>query len=89
MGLFLANSIAFFNFPCFTFVIINGNWLIPKCSLPDEVYNAELKNVRITYKHQTEPGEIVNVSYAKKENKNIITIKTENKEKLHAIVELW
>ena len=57
--------------------------------LPDEVYNAELKNVRITYKHQTEPGEIVNVSYTKKENKNIITIKTENKEKLHAIVELW
>lgn len=57
--------------------------------LPDEVYNAELKNVRITYKHQTEPGEIVNVLYTKKENKNIITIKTENKEKLHAIVELW
>ena len=57
--------------------------------LPDEVYNAELKNVRITYKHQTEPGEIVNVSYTKKENKNIITIKTENKDKLHAIVELW
>ena len=56
--------------------------------LPDEVYNAELKNVRITYKHQTEPGETVNVSYAKKENKNIITIKTENKDKLHAIVEL-
>ena len=57
--------------------------------LPEEIYNSDLKNVRITYKHQTEPGEIVNVLYTKKENKNIITIKTENKEKLHAIVELW
>ena len=57
--------------------------------LPEEIYNSDLKNVRITYKHQTEPGETVNVSYAKIENKNIITIKTENKEKLHAIVELW
>jgi len=57
--------------------------------LPEEIYNSELKNVRITYKHQTELGETVNVSYAKKENKNIVTIKTEDKAKLHAIVELW
>ena len=57
--------------------------------LPDEIYNEDLKNVRITYKHQTEPREIVSISYTKKEDKNIITIKTENKEKLHAIVELW
>jgi len=57
--------------------------------LPDAVYNEDLKNVRIIYKHQTEPGETVDISYIKIDNKNIITIKTENKEKLHAIVELW
>lgn len=57
--------------------------------LPEEVYNQDLKNVRITYKHQTEPGETVNISYTKQEGKNIITIKTSDKTQLHAIVELW
>lgn len=57
--------------------------------LPEEIYNADLKNVRITYKHQTEPGETVSISYTKKENKHIITIKTLDKSDLHAIVELW
>ena len=57
--------------------------------LPEEVYSQDLKNVRITYKHQTEPGETVNISYIKQEGKNIITIKTIDKADLHAIVELW
>lgn len=57
--------------------------------LPDEVYKSDIKNVRITYKHQTNPGEIVNLSYMKKNEKNVITIKTENKETLHSIIELW
>lgn len=57
--------------------------------LPDDIYNQELNNVRITYKHQTEPKETVNIAYAKQNDKNIITIKTQNKEQLHAIVELW
>lgn len=57
--------------------------------LPEEVYNQDLKNVRITYKHQTEPGETVNISYTKQDGKNIITIKTIDKTQLHAIVELW
>ena len=57
--------------------------------LPEEAYNQDLKNVRITYKHQTEPGETVNISYTKQEGKNIITIKTIDKTQLHAIVELW
>lgn len=57
--------------------------------LPEEIYNKELKNVRITYKHQTEPGETINISYTQKQNKNIITIKTQDKANLHAIVELW
>ena len=57
--------------------------------LPEEIYNKELNNVRITYKHQTEPGETINISYTKRQNKNIITIKTQDKTNLHAIVELW
>ena len=57
--------------------------------LPEHIYNSDLKNVRITYKHQTAPGETVNISYIKEKGKNIITIKTEDKVNLHAIVELW
>ncbi len=57
--------------------------------LPEEIYNQDLKNIRITYRHQTEPGETVNISYTKSEDKNIITIKTIDKDNLHAIVELW
>ena len=57
--------------------------------LPDEIYNQDINNVRITYKHQTKRREIVNVGYTKQNEKNIVTIKTQNKEELHAIVELW
>lgn len=57
--------------------------------LPEEIYNKELNNVRITYKHQTELGETINISYTKRQNKNIIAIKTQDKTNLHAIVELW
>lgn len=57
--------------------------------LPDNIYNENLKNVRITYKHQTEPGETVDISYSMEQEKNIITIKTFDKSELHAIVELW
>ena len=57
--------------------------------LPEEVYKDDLKNVRISYKNQTEPGEIVNITYTKQYGKNIITIKTADNKQLHAIVELW
>jgi medium-chain acyl-[acyl-carrier-protein] hydrolase len=57
--------------------------------LPEEIYNQELKNIRITYKHQIEPGETINISYTVENKKNIITIKTIDKANLHAIVELW
>lgn len=57
--------------------------------LPEEVYNQDLKNIKITYKHQTMPGETINISYTKQEEKNIIVIKTQDKSNLHAIVEIW
>ena len=57
--------------------------------LPDEIYKKDINNVRITYKHQIKPRKMVNIAYVKQDEKNIITIKTQNKEQLHAIVELW
>lgn len=57
--------------------------------LPDEIYNQDINNIRITYKHQTKPGETINISYTRKEEKNIVVIKTENNEELHSIIELW
>ena len=57
--------------------------------LPLEVYNQDIKNIRITYKHQTEPGEIVSIYYTRQGEKNVVTIKTIDDTKLHAIVELW
>lgn len=57
--------------------------------LPLEVYNQDIRNVRITYKHQTEPEETVSISYTRQEEKNIVTIKTEDNGELHAIVEMW
>jgi len=57
--------------------------------LPIEIYNQDIKNIRITYKHQTEPEETVSIYYTKQDEKNIITIKTIDDTQLHAIVELW
>ena len=58
--------------------------------LPDDVYFAdELNNLRITYKHQIRLGEVVKIYYTMEDNKHIVTIKSQDESKLHAIVELW
>ena len=58
--------------------------------LPDDVYfSNESNNLRITYKHQIKLGETVKLYYTRADNKNIITIKSQDDTKLHAIVELW
>ena len=58
--------------------------------LPDDVYfSNESNNLRITYKHQIKLGETVKLYYNRADNKNIITIKSQDDTKLHAIVELW
>ena len=58
--------------------------------LPDHVYFAdEPNNLRITYKHQIRLGEVVKIYYTMEENKHIVTIKSQDESKLHAIVELW
>ena len=58
--------------------------------LPDDVYFAdEPNNLRITYKHQIRLGEEVKIYYTIEENKHIVTIKSQDDSKLHAIVELF
>ena len=57
--------------------------------LPLKVYEQNLKNIRITYKNQTKPEEIVKISYTKQNDKHIITIKSQDSLRLHAIIELW
>ena len=57
--------------------------------LPLKVYEQNLKNIRITYKNQTKPEEIVKISYTKQNDKHIITIKSQDSLRLHVIIELW
>ena len=57
--------------------------------LPDEIYKKDMNNVRITYKHQIRPRETVNIGYTRQNENNIVTIKTQREDELHAIVELW
>ena len=57
--------------------------------LPEESYeNLEKSNIRIMYKHQILLGDKVKCYYAKQENKEIITLKSEDDKVLHAIIEL-
>ena len=57
--------------------------------LPEESYNLEEKrNVRIMYKHQIVLGDKVNCYYTNLEDKEIITLKSEDDKVLHAIIEL-
>ena len=58
--------------------------------LPENVYNENMfKNVRITYKKEVKFGDIVNCYYTNKENKHIVTIKSEDNETVHAVVKLY
>ena len=58
-------------------------------ALPDESYfNEEKPNVRIMYKHQVLLGDKVKCYYTKQDNKEIITLKSEDDSVLHAIIEL-
>lgn len=58
-------------------------------ALPEEIYFGEEKNnVRIMYKHQILLGDKINCYYTREENKDIITLKSNDNRVLHAIVEL-
>ena len=58
-------------------------------ALPEEVYySKEKNNVRIMYKHQILLGDKVKCYYNNIENKDIITVKSQDDSILHAIIEL-
>ena len=58
--------------------------------LPENIYfSDELKNLRVTYKHQIRLGEKIRICYSKEEDKHIVVIKSQDGTKIHAIVELW
>lgn len=58
--------------------------------LPEEVFFCtESNNVKIMYKHQILLGSKINCYYTQKENKHIVTLKSEDDKILHAVVELF
>ncbi len=60
-------------------------------ALPEDVYmNNSFSNVEIMYKHEAKLGDTLSIFYTKSNNNEIIiTIKDENKEKIHAIVKMF
>ena len=58
-------------------------------AIPEEIEISKQNNVRIMYKSQITYGEKVKCLYKNKENKNVITIKSEDEKILHAIIELF
>ena len=59
-------------------------------TLPAEVYeNETLNNIEIMYKRQIKLGDKIVCFYTKENNKHIVTIKSEDEQTLHAIVELY
>ena len=58
-------------------------------ALPENIKISDLKNIRIMYKHQITYGVKVQCLYRKQEDRNIITIKSEDSKILHAIIELF
>lgn len=58
-------------------------------ALPEEIFSKEeLNNVTINYKHELKYGDIVKCLYGFENGKHIVTIKSEDETKIHAIVEL-
>lgn len=59
-------------------------------ALPDNIYEQKtFDNVRIMYKKEIKLGENVICKYAKKDNKHIIVVKSEEGKNLNAIIELY
>ena len=57
--------------------------------LPMEVYKkSEFNSIRVMYKHEIKLGDVVKVFYYVKDGKNIVTIKSYDEKKVHAILSL-
>lgn len=59
-------------------------------ALPEDVYNSyEINNVQIHYKKEIKYGEKIKCYYSLKNNKHVISIKSEDNSVLHSIVKLY
>ena len=59
-------------------------------ALPEEVYEApECNNIEIMYKKQIRLNDEFKCLYTKEENQNIVTMKSEDENTLHAIIKLY
>ncbi len=59
-------------------------------ALPEDVYEKRpFNNVRIVYKKEIKLGDKVKCHYSKRDNKNIVVIKSEDNETMHSIIELY
>ena len=58
--------------------------------LPEEVYEApECNNIEIMYKKQIRLNDEFKCLYTKEKNQNIVTMKSEDENTLHAIIKLY
>ena len=59
-------------------------------SLPEDIYRSnEFNNIQIHYKKEIKYGETINCYYSFKNNKHIVTIKSEDESILHSIIKLY
>lgn len=59
-------------------------------TLPEEIYaKRPFDNVRITYKKEIKLGDCICCEYAKKDDRNIVEIKSKDDKILHAVIELY
>ena len=59
-------------------------------TLPEDIYQAgELNNMEIMYKKQIKLGDNVICLYTKEDEKNIVTIKSEDDSILHTVIYLY
>jgi len=59
-------------------------------ALPEEVYETRpFSNVRIVYKKEIKLGDEIVCNYTKRDNKNVVTIKSKDDKIVHSIIELY
>lgn len=57
--------------------------------LPMDIYkNTEFNNIKMMYKHEIKLGDTVKAFYAVEDNTHVITIKSNDEQKIHAIIKL-
>lgn len=62
---------------------------LAEIALPEEMADREFNNVEIMYKKEIKLGETVQCNYSKVEDKNVISIKSEDGSVLHSIIKLY